>query len=144
MKVLLALILVFGSLVEAAAAPEVIPGPVTFDVVRVYDGDTFTVHVHPWPGMTFETAIRVRGIDTPELHTARCESASKLAVAARDFTADTLSNAKTRVITNLQEDKYGGRVDANVYLDGKSLAETLVAKGLAKPYNGGVKTSWCP
>ncbi len=32
-----------------ALAGEIIPGPVTADVVSVYDGDTLTVDAYPWP-----------------------------------------------------------------------------------------------
>jgi endonuclease YncB( thermonuclease family) len=40
-------------------------------------------------------------------------------------------------------DKYGGRFDAVVYLDGQSLGEILLSQGVARPYDGGPKPDWC-
>lgn len=139
------LVITCGFIAPSLAAPPVlIPGPFPFEVVRVYDGDTFTVQVYLWPGMTFQTSIRVTGLDTPELKNSGCDRAAQIAKAAREFTVQALAKAKSRTIVNIQEDKYGGRVDATVLLDGRSLTDLLIAQGLAKPYNGGTKTPWCP
>ena len=44
---------------------------------------------------------------------------------------------------NLKWDKYGGRVLVDVYLDGKSYKDEIINAGLARPYDGGAKESWC-
>jgi len=43
----------------------------------------------------------------------------------------------------LKWDKYGGRVLGDVYLDHQSLAQSLISAGLARPYKGEAKSSWC-
>ncbi len=66
---LLALVLTVAPAV--ALAGEIIPGPVTADVVSVYDGDTLTMDAHPWPQITVRTSVRVDGIDAPEIRGKR-------------------------------------------------------------------------
>ncbi len=77
---LLALVLTVAPAV--ALAGEIIPGPVTADVVSVYDGDTLTMDAHPWPQITVRTSVRVSGIDTPEIR-GKCDSEKALAREAR-------------------------------------------------------------
>ena len=50
----------------AGTAPT-ITGPVAAKVVKVYDGDTFTVEAYPWPGLEAKASVRVNGVDTPEI-----------------------------------------------------------------------------
>ena len=42
----------------------------------------------------------------------------------------------------LRRDKYF-RVLADVYVDGKSLSQSLIKAGLGREYHGGKKGSWC-
>ena len=42
---------VIASVPARGEAAEVISGPITADVVRVYEGDTLIVHAHPWPSI---------------------------------------------------------------------------------------------
>lgn len=88
------------------------------EVVRVIDGDTFEARVRIWPGMEITTRVRLRGIDAPEMH-ARCEDERAKALAARDALVRIL-NEGTVGISRIGQDKYGGRVDADV-----STARTL-------------------
>ena len=53
-------------------------------VVSVYDGDTFTVDVALWPGLTWRGKVRVRGVDTPEIQTKN-KAEKRRALLARDF-----------------------------------------------------------
>lgn len=123
---------------------EKVSGPIEFEVVRVYDGDTFTVIVHPWPRIQIETGVRVAGADTPELHNSGCEKAARLSQEALKFTTQALTKARVKTLTQIEEDKYGGRIVAVVNLDGKNLADLLISSGYAFPYSGGTKTPWCP
>ena len=68
MKTSLMLIISFFLLVPATAgtAPT-ITGPVSAKVIKVYDGDTFTVEAYPWPGLEAKASVRVNGVDTPEI-----------------------------------------------------------------------------
>ncbi len=72
-----------------ALAGEIIPGPVTADVVSVYDGDTLTVNAHPWPQITIRTSVRVAGIDAPEIR-GQCDSEKAMAREARELARETV------------------------------------------------------
>jgi endonuclease YncB( thermonuclease family) len=67
-----------------------------------------------------------------------------LAVEAAAF-LDTLLTAGTPVqLTGIKADKFGGRYDSVVLLDGKSLNLLLIEKGYAAPYDGkGARKNWC-
>jgi len=56
-----------------------ITGPVSAKVVKVYDGDTFTVEAFPWPGITATASVRVNGVDTPEIR-GKCEAEKQKAI----------------------------------------------------------------
>lgn len=111
-------------------------------VLSVHDGDTFKAQVPLWPGLSAVTLVRVLGVDTPELR-GRCSTEREAAERARVFTTQALAAARHITLTQLTEDKYGGRIVANVLLDGVSLSERLIAAGLAHSYDGGTKTPWC-
>lgn len=123
----------------AATAPR---GGHPADIMRVLDGDTFEARVRIWPGMEVTTRVRLRGIDAPEMH-GRCDGERTKAVAARDALTKIL-NEGTVGISRIGQDKYGGRVDADV-----STARTpdvsalLLERGLARRYFGGRRESWC-
>jgi endonuclease YncB( thermonuclease family) len=109
------------------------------EVVRVIDGDTFEARVRIWPGMDVTTRVRLRGIDAPELH-ARCEDERVKALAARDAPAGGRFDRHRRV----GQDKYGGRVDADVSTARTpNVSEALYDGGYARRYYGGRRESWC-
>jgi micrococcal nuclease len=114
------------------------------DVVKLYDGDTVTVDAHVWPGVTIRTAVRVNGIDTPELRRphAKCEAEMALAERARELIAARLGERVT--LTNIFLGKYAGRVVADVTTEeGESVARILLEAGLAREYHGGRREGWC-
>src|SRR6476646_2508314 len=82
------------------------------EVLRVLDGDTFEARVRIWPGMDVTTKVRLRGIAAPEMR-ARCEDERLKAVAAREALARILAEGAIAVF-RVGQDKYGGRVDAEV------------------------------
>jgi len=126
---------------NSQAAPQY--GTVTVSkVISVYDGDTFRVDINSLPPIVGKNiAIRVNGVDTPEIR-GKCQYEKNLALEARDFVRDKLSNAKEIKLTNLQRGKYF-RVVANVLVDGVSLEQELLDNKLAYRYDGGRKLSWC-
>ena len=83
----------------------------------------------------------MNGVDTPEIR-GKCQYENNLALEARDFVRDKLSNAKEIKLTNLQRGKYF-RVVANVMVDGVSLERELLDNKLAYEYYGGKKLNWC-
>jgi micrococcal nuclease len=123
------------------AAPQY--GTVTVSkVISVYDGDTFRVNIDSLPPIVGKNiAIRVNGVDTPEIR-GKCQYEKNLALEARDFVRGKLANAKEIKLTNLQRGKYF-RVVANVLVDGVSLEQELLDNELAYRYDGGKKLSWC-
>ena len=83
-------------------------------MIHVHDGDTF--YVGP-------EAIRLRGIDTPELGQPRAYDATRRLIQ--------LLHAGPVTIVRRAEDIYG-RVVADVYVGGRNVADVLRAEGFAK------------
>lgn len=83
----------------------------------------------------------MRGIDAPEIR-AKCDAERYAAVAARDYLEALLRGSAVR-ICDPTWDKYGGRVLATVTVDGALVAETMIAAGHARPYDGGRRQGWC-
>lgn len=111
-------------------------------IVGVYDGDTIRVRIEDWPPIIGESiGVRVSGVDTPEIR-GKCAAEKSLARQARAFTRSAVTTAQQVELRNLRRDKYF-RLLADVCVDGKALAELLMAKGLGHPYEGGKKGSWC-
>lgn len=114
------------------------------EYVRNYDGDTVTVdipNVHPLLGK--KISVRVRGVDTAEVRTKeKCEKQASR--RARKLVKSLLKHAKRIDLQNVERDKYF-RILADVYVDGKSIAEILLKNKLAVAYDGGskAKTNWC-
>ena len=81
------------------AAPQY--GTVTVSkVISVYDGDTFRVNIDSLPPIVGKNiAIRVNGVDTPEIR-GKCQYEKDLALEARDFVRGKLANAKEIKLTN--------------------------------------------
>jgi endonuclease YncB( thermonuclease family) len=125
-----------------AIAAETFVGSVEASVVTVVDGDTLDVSARVWLGIDVSTRVRIRGIDTPELHST-CVQEKAMAQAARLRLAK-LAGGTVR-LTNIANDKYGGRVDADVSAAGVDLSAAMIATGLAHPYDGkGERADWCP
>ena len=99
--------------------------------ITVHDGDTLYCEIPQYSVFgNHRVGIRVYGCDTKELG----QGGEK----ARDWVKSHLENKKVEV-EYLKVDKYGGRIVAKVWVNGKDLAVTLIKKGLAKPYYGGKK-----
>lgn len=113
-------------------------------VTNVYDGDTFRVDIDQWPALIGKNApIRINNIDTPELR-AKCPDEKRLALLAKAFTKTKLQHAEVIELKNLNRGKYF-RITADVFIDGESLADSLLAAGFARIYSGkSKKQSWCP
>jgi len=141
MAINLLFLMVLLTVSSIKAAPQY--GTVTVSkVISVYDGDTFRVNIDSLPPIVGKNiAIRVNGVDTPEIR-GKCQYEKNLALEARDFVRGKLANAKEVKLTNLQRGKYF-RVVANVVVDGVSLERELLDNKLAYKYSGGKKLSWC-
>lgn len=91
-------------------------------VVSVCDGDTITVDVPIWPGMTWRGKERVRGVDTPEIRT-KSKAEKRPTLLARDFIRKRIE--KTVYLENAKLGNFAGRVVTTVRLqDGSNLARS--------------------
>jgi len=107
-----------------------------------YDGDTCYVIAKTLPESLRNMSIRILGIDTPEIR-ADCPEEKELALQGRVFANDMFRNADNIEFHNLKWDKYGGRILADVYIDGVSYKDEIIEAGLAREYYGGKKIGWC-
>lgn len=109
-----------------------------FTIIKVRDGDTFIIDIPNIPDVFGKNiAVRIRGIDTPELNDSR-EEIRKISIQAKEELERLLLNAKEITLYNLGRDKYF-RLLASVKVDNIDVSEYLIKKGLAKKYNGGKK-----
>ena len=46
-------------------------------------------------------------------------------------------------VDGVRNGKFAGRVLGNVFVDGHSLADALLASGYARVYDGGKRKPWC-
>jgi len=140
MKMLNLAILGLGLISASALA-----NPYDMVVTKVTDGDTIRVAT-PWlpPELGDDIAIRILGIDTPEKGgRAKCEAEAKLGAEATEFAKSVIAVGDTVQVNITQWDKFGGRINADVFVNGKNFAEIQIEKGLARPYFGEAKSSWC-
>ena len=126
----------------AIAGPETFGSATVAQVRTIYDGDTFHADIAGWPAIAgAHIGIRVYGIDTPEMR-GKCEEEKLLARKAKQRAVEILRSAKVVELRRMQRGKYF-RIVAEVYADGESLGDQLIAAGLAVPYYGKTKASWC-
>jgi endonuclease YncB( thermonuclease family) len=117
-------------------------GPYTAELISVYDGDTFTALADIWPRDPKWTEVRIIGIDAPEIRTRNvCEK--QLGKKAKARLKSILENANEIKLDEIRRDKYYGRVDARVFVDGNDVARLMIRSGLARPYHGGKRKPWC-
>ena len=134
-------VLFLSPLISAAAAKQVLPGPFPFELVEVIDGDTFRARVDIWLGQSVTVKVRLKGVDTPEMH-GKCAAEKKLARQAKDFAENWLRKNQVQLV-NVHYGTYAGRVLATAQIkNGDSLSAALLAENLAKPYRGR-RAKWC-
>lgn len=114
------------------------------EVIRIIDGDTFEISTKQESLMINELKlmVRIKGVDTPEKK-GKCQKEKDLALAANNFISKLLLGKKVQ-LTDIEWDKFGGRILANVSIDGLDVSKELISNGLAIQYNGEKKTKdWC-
>ncbi len=86
------------------------PGPYLAEVERVLDGDTVAVRAHIWPDQVVSIAVRIRGVDTPELR-GQCDAEIIAARRAADFVANLVAEEDgVLFLRDVSLGKFGGRV----------------------------------
>ena len=109
----------------------------------VIDGDTFAAAVKINTDISITVRVRILDIDTPEIH-GKCESETYLANRAKDALAKLLPVGTVVDLQNVKDDKYLGRIDAQVVLpNGKSVSDIMINDGFARRYGGGRRDGWC-
>lgn len=109
----------------------------------VVDGDTFGANVLIDNNLSVPVRVRILNIDTPEIH-GKCKSEINKAYLAKDTLLSILPQGTKVELDSIKDDKYLGRIDANVVLkDGRNVGDIMINRGLARKYNGGRRVGWC-
>lgn len=110
----------------------------------VADGDTIKSAVK-LPCPLCNVSVRILNIDTPEsTYLAKCEKEKILGLAAKEFLISFTAGKKTMMARDIKWDKYGGRINAHIEIDGVSVGDLMIASGFAKRHTGaGPKPDWC-
>lgn len=110
-------------------------------VLSVHDGDTLTIDLPcDIDAVCKHIPIRINGIDAPELHDKRPEM-RQLAAQATEKVREMTGKEHKVELRIVGRDKYF-RLDADVYSDGISVADTLKSQGLARDYSGEGHKPW--
>jgi micrococcal nuclease len=103
-------------------------------LVGCYDGDTCKINVPSFVPFQ-EYSLRFTGFDTPEMR-GKCAEEKVMANQAKHMTIEYMKTVKTIYVSG--KGKYG-RLLTTV----PGLGEKLIEEGLARPYEGGKRASWC-
>ena len=113
-------------------------------VKYIVDGDTFIGDVLMADNIeVMSVSIRLINVDTPEIHGA-CDDEIRRAEYAKQRLEELIPIGSTVEIKNIKNDKYPGRIDANVYDGaGRDVGRVLVREKVGREYSGGKRQSWC-
>jgi micrococcal nuclease len=121
--------------------PQPVPGSGNFELCLgwrlencVVDGDTI------WHG---GVKIRIADIDTPEVFSPKCASEAALGRRATERLLELINAGPFEVVPSgsRDADRYGRKLRV-LERHGRSLGDTLIAEGLARPWDG-ARRSWC-
>ena len=122
--------------------PDTITGPVEARVLKVRDGDTVEVEAYIWPMQAVRIAVRLRGVDAPEMR-GKCASEKAAAQEARERLTALVGDGHVW-LNGIQGDKYFGRVLADLSTDAEpNIGARLLREGLVGGYDGGKRRDWC-
>ena len=107
-------------------------------VVKVYDGDTFTLasKLPNTDGPVYRFSVRLNGIDAPEIK-GKTTAEKELAKKSRHALSTLIMN-KIVTLKNISIEKYG-RILADVYVGNMLLNEYMLDNNYAVKYDGGTK-----
>ena len=112
-------------------------------VKYIVDGDTFSAGVKLQDNTEVSVRVRLRNVDTPELH-GECVDEIVAANVAKHRLAELLPQGTIVELENIKDDKYLGRIDANVRdVHGRDVGRVLIQENLGRAYSGGKRKTWC-
>lgn len=109
-------------------------------VLRIIDGDTIVVDLPCDIDIVCKAQpLRIAHIDTPEMH-GHCAEEKSAARKAKALVEALLPIGSTIVVSNIQKshEKYD-----RLLIEIPKVSNALLEKGLARPYEGEKKQSWC-
>ena len=113
-------------------------------VKKIVDGDTFIANIVLKDGVEVRSvSVRLRNVDTPELH-GNCDYEIERAKFAKQRLGELIPEGSIIEIKNITNDKYQGRIDANVFdSQNRDVGSILVREKVGRAYSGGKRKSWC-
>ena len=113
-------------------------------VKYIIDGDTFVADILVTEKIRVKSvSVRLRNVDTPEIH-GQCDYEIERANVAKQRLSELIPVESIVEIENITDDKYPGRIDANVFdINGKDVGLILVKEKIGRSYSGGKRLSWC-
>lgn len=114
------------------------------ELTRVYDGDTIHFRIPRIHSLFQKMAIRVAGIQVPELRGGKGACEKERALEAKAFVQGELSGAYRIDLTDCKFGKFA-RLLCKVKYDGKDLTRELLHRGYGYSYFGEQKKTidWC-
>ena len=111
------------------------------DSISVYDGDTIKCDIDLGFSIILrKQSVRSLGINCPEIRT-KDEREKALAYEARDQLRHILEDAEVIALQSHGKGKFG-RILGTLFADGKNVNDMMIDLGLARPYDGGKRSSW--
>ncbi len=86
---------------------------------------------------------RLIGFDTPETFRAQCEAERALGLKAKDRLTEIIQTSGQIELVIQPDLDVHDRFLAVGRSGGQELGKTLISEGLARPYSGGKRRSWC-
>lgn len=109
----------------------------------IIDGDTFSGQVKLASDTDISVRVRIKNIDTPEIK-GECEYERDMAMRAKQRLGELIPVGSVVELANIKDDKYLGRIDANVIdASGQDVGTRMIREGLGRKYNGGHRDKWC-
>lgn len=124
-------VLALVALQLACARAQDLPSASAFIVV---DGDT----IRSPAGVRY----RLLELDAPETFFARCDAELALGMKAKARLEQILASGTARLVESGRIDKYR-RSLATLTVNGRDVAEIMIAEHLARPYHGERRKGWC-
>ena len=111
------------------------------DSISVYDGDTIKCDIDLGFSIILKKqSVRSLGINCPEIRT-KDERERALGYEARDQLRHILEEADVIALQSHGKGKFG-RILGTLFADGKNVNKMMIDLGLARPYDGGKRSSW--